>query len=102
MKAHLKHQVFSAISKLAGEQDLQVYAIGGFVRDIFLSRPSKDIELVVIVNGISFAEAVAAKLNVKLDVLKNFGTASLKYQGLEIEFVGARKESYRLNARKPI
>src|ERR1700712_5203306 len=102
MKAHLKHHVFTVISQLAGQQNLPVYAIGGFVRDIFLDRPSKDIDIVIIGNGTDFAEAVAAKLKVKLAVFKNFGTASLKYQDLEVEFVGARKESYRLDSRKPI
>ncbi len=102
MKQHLKHPVFSIISKLAGEQNLQVYAIGGFVRDIFLGRPSKDIDIVILGNGIAFAESVAKKLKVKLAVYKNFGTASLKYQDLELEFVGARKESYRADSRKPI
>jgi poly(A) polymerase len=102
VKAHLKHRVFTVISQLAGKQNLQAYAIGGFVRDIFLKRPSKDIDIVVIGNGIAFAEAVAAALKVKLAIFKNFGTASLKYQDLEIEFVGARKESYRLDSRKPI
>lgn len=102
MKQHLKHPIFSTLSKLAGEQNLQVYAIGGFVRDIFLNRPSKDIDIVIIGNGISFAESVAKKLGVKLSIFKNFGTASLKYQDIELEFVGARKESYRLDSRKPI
>jgi poly(A) polymerase len=102
MKQHLQHPVFKIISKIAGENSLQAYAIGGFVRDIFLKRPSKDIDIVVIGNGIDFAEKVAKKLNVKLAVFKNFGTAQLKYQDLEIEFVGARKESYRLDSRKPI
>jgi poly(A) polymerase len=102
MKQHLQHPVFNILSKIAGEQGLAVYAIGGFVRDIFLDRPSKDIDIVIIGNGIAFAEAVANKLKVKLAVFKNFGTASLKYQDLEIEFVGARKESYRLDSRKPI
>lgn len=102
MTEHLNHRVFNVISKIAGEQNLQVYAIGGFVRDIFLKRPSKDIDIVVIGNGIAFAEAVAKKLNVKLAVFKNFGTANLKYQDLEVEFVGARKESYRADSRKPI
>ncbi len=102
MKQHLKHRVFTVMSKLADERNLQVYAIGGFVRDLFLSRPSKDIDIVVIGNGIDFAEAVAKELKVKVSVFKNFGTASLKYQDLEIEFVGARKESYRLDSRKPI
>jgi len=102
MEQHLQHPIFSVISKLAAENDLEVYAIGGFVRDIFLHRPSKDIDLVVIGNGILFAEDVARRLKVKLTVYKNFGTASLKFQDLEVEFVGARKESYRLDSRKPI
>src|SRR6185503_12045200 len=102
MTKHLKHPIFSIISKLAGEQNLQVFTIGGFVRDIFLNRPSKDIDIVIIGNGIAFAELVAKALKVKLSVFKNFGTASLKYKDLEIEFVGARKESYRLDSRKPI
>ena len=102
MKQHLNHSVFQVISKIAGENNLQAYAIGGFVRDIFLHRPSKDIDIVVIGNGIDFAKQVAKKLNVKVAVFKNFGTAQLKYQDLEIEFVGARKESYRLDSRKPI
>ena len=102
MTEHLKHPIFSIISKFAGEQNLQVFAIGGFVRDIFLDRPSKDIDIVVIGNGIAFAELVAKKLKVKLAVYKNFGTASLKYEELEVEFVGARKESYRSDSRKPI
>src|SRR5580698_6433878 len=102
MKQHLNNPVFKIISQTAGESNLQAYAIGGFVRDIFLKRPSKDIDIVVIGNGIDFAEQVAKKLKVKLSVFKNFGTAQLKYKDLEIEFVGARKESYRLDSRKPI
>jgi len=102
MKQYLQHKIFSQVSKVAGSQNLQVFAIGGFVRDIFLDRPSKDIDIVVVGNGIQFAEHVAKALKVKLTVYKNFGTASLKYNDLEIEFVGARKESYRLDSRKPI
>jgi poly(A) polymerase len=102
MKQHLQHPVFSVICKLAAEQDVQAYAIGGYVRDIFLHRPSKDIDIVILGNGIAFAEAVAAKLNVKVSVFKNFGTAMLRYQDMEVEFVGARKESYRSDSRKPI
>jgi len=102
LKKHLQNPIFSVISQLAAEQNLPVFAIGGFVRDLFLDRPSKDIDIVVIGNGISFAGLVAQKLHVKLAVFKNFGTASLKYKDLEIEFVGARKESYRLDSRKPI
>jgi poly(A) polymerase len=102
MKQHLQHPVFKVVSALAATQQVQAYAIGGFVRDIFLNRPSKDIDIVVIGNGIAFAEAVANKLNVKLSVFKSFGTAMLKYQDVEVEFVGARKESYRAQSRKPI
>ncbi|QXV67006.1 HD domain-containing protein [Mucilaginibacter sp. 21P] len=102
MKQHLQHPVFSVISKLAAEKNVQAYAIGGYVRDIFLNRTSKDIDVVILGNGIDFAEAVAAQLNVKLSVFKNFGTAMLRYQDVEVEFVGARKESYRSDSRKPI
>jgi poly(A) polymerase len=102
MKQHLQHPVFKVVSDVAATQQVQAYAIGGFVRDIFLNRPSKDIDIVVIGNGIDFAEAVAKKLNVKLSVFKSFGTAMLKYQDVEVEFVGARKESYRAQSRKPI
>jgi len=102
MKKHLQHPVFKILSQIAGQQQLPVFAIGGFVRDIFLNRPSKDIDLVVIGNGIDYAEKVAKQLKVKLAVYKNFGTASLRYHDLELEFVGARKESYRSNSRKPI
>src|SRR6201992_1662611 len=102
MKQHLNNPVFKIISQTAGESNLQAYAIGGFVRDIFLKRPSKDIDIVVLGNGIDFAEAVAKKLKVKAAIFKNFGTAQLKYNDLEIEFVGARKESYRSDSRKPI
>jgi poly(A) polymerase len=66
MKEHLQHPVFSILSNLAGEHNLQVFVIGGFVRDLLLGRPSKDIDIVVIGNGISFAEQVAKKLNLKI------------------------------------
>jgi putative nucleotidyltransferase with HDIG domain len=102
MKQHLQHPVFKVIAKVADGLNVQAYAIGGFVRDIFLNRPSKDIDIVVLGNGIQFAEQVAAQLNVKVAVFKNFGTAMLKYRDMEVEFVGARKESYRSDSRKPI
>ena len=102
MKQHLHHPVFKTIARVADEMGVQAYAIGGFVRDIFLDRPSKDIDIVVLGNGIQFAEQVAAALKVKVSVFKNFGTAMLKYQDVEVEFVGARKESYRSDSRKPI
>ncbi|RYY35035.1 MAG: HD domain-containing protein [Sphingobacteriaceae bacterium] len=102
MKEHLQHHIFKILSQIAGEQNVQIYAIGGFVRDLLLQRPSKDIDIVVIGNGIAFAETVAQKLNVQVSVFKNFGTAMLRYHDLEVEFVGARKESYRRDSRKPI
>jgi poly(A) polymerase len=102
MKQHLQHPLFPVITSTAAEQNVHAYAIGGFVRDLLLKRPSKDIDIAVIGNGILFAESVAKKLRVKLAVFKNFGTAMLKYQDAEVEFVGARKESYRSDSRKPI
>ena len=102
MKQHLQHPVFGIIAQMAAEKQMKVFVIGGYVRDLFLQRPSKDIDLVVLGNGIDFAETIAQKLKVKVAVFKNFGTASLKYQNLGLEFVGARKESYRTGSRKPI
>src|SRR5437879_4849203 len=102
MKQHLQHPLFSVITGIAAEQNVQAYVIGGFVRDLLLNRPSKDIDIAVVGNGISFAESVAKKLKVKLSVFKSFGTAMLRYKDIEVEFVGARKESYRSNSRKPI
>lgn len=102
MKQYLEHPLFSVVTETASEQNVHAYVIGGFVRDLLLKRPSKDIDIVVIGNGIEFAEKIAKKLKVKLSVFKNFGTAMLKYQEAEFEFVGARKESYRANSRKPI
>ena len=102
MKQHLTHPLFAQVTQVAAEKNVHVYVIGGFVRDLLLKRPSKDIDIVVIGNGIEFAEHVAHKLKVKLAVFKNFGTAMLKYKDVEVEFVGARKESYRADSRKPI
>ncbi|MFB9845327.1 CCA tRNA nucleotidyltransferase [Mucilaginibacter ginsenosidivorans] len=102
MKQHLQHPLFGIVTQTAAEQNVHAYAIGGFVRDLLLHRPSKDVDIVVMGNGIEFAERVAKKLHVKLAVFKNFGTAMLKYKDVEVEFVGARKESYRSDSRKPI
>ncbi len=104
MKEALQHPIFKIISGVADENSRECYVIGGFVRDIFLRRPSKDIDIVVVGSGIELAGKVAAQLGkkAKLTVFKNFGTAQLKYKDLEIEFVGARKESYLRNSRKPI
>lgn len=104
VKEFLKHPVFNIISEIAGLEKLQVYVIGGFVRDALLGRPSKDIDVVVVGNGITFAEKINNQIKgkSKLSIFKNFGTAMIKFQDLELEIVGARKESYRSNSRKPI
>ena len=102
MQQHLKHPVFKIIAKVATQLNVDAYVIGGFVRDIFLNRPSKDVDIVVLGNGPDFATAVATEINVQVNVFKSFGTAMLRYQDLEVEFVGARKESYRIDSRKPI
>lgn len=101
--AHLKHPVFKVVSQIVTENNLESYVIGGFVRDLILDRPSKDIDIVVVGNGLELAKLAAEKLRVKkVSYFKNFGTAQFKYKDLEIEFVGARKESYQRDSRKPI
>jgi len=101
---HLSHPIFKTISFCVNSLELDAYVIGGFVRDIFLNRSSKDIDIVTIGKGIELAELVYKQLGseANLSVFKNFGTAQVKYKDLEIEFVGARKESYNRNSRKPI
>lgn len=102
MQQHLQNPIFKTLSAIADKNNTEAYVIGGFVRDLFLNRPSKDIDVVVVGSGIEYAEAVGKKLNSKVAIFKNFGTANIKYQDLEVEFVGARKESYRSDSRKPI
>lgn len=104
MKEHIKHPIFEIIAKAATELNIDAYVIGGFVRDIILNRPSKDIDVVAIGSGIDLAEKVAKLIgqNTKVAVFRNYGTAMLRYQDYEIEFVGARKESYDRGSRKPI
>ena len=94
--------IFKVLAETAEKTNTEIYVIGGFVRDLYLDRPSKDIDVVVMGNGIAFAEKVGQKLKTSVAVFKNFGTAMLKHSDLEVEFVGARKESYRANSRKPI
>ena len=98
----LDHKIFRIVSETAAEQGVRAFVIGGYVRDCFLGRPSKDIDIVVEGSGIAIAEAVAAKVHSNVSVFRNFGTAMLRYKGIEVEFVGARKESYNRNSRKPI
>jgi putative nucleotidyltransferase with HDIG domain len=104
LKNLLTHPIIPIITEVAQERKVAVYVIGGYVRDLLLNRKSKDIDFLIIGNGIEFAEAVALKIGNKtaVNVFKNFGTAMLNYKGWEIEFVGARKESYRNDSRKPI
>lgn len=105
MKQHLTHHIFEVVSEAAHQLGIPCYAIGGYVRDIFLKRDSKDVDIVAIGSGIDLAHEVANLLSNKPHVsfFKNFGTAMLKTEdGWEIEFVGARKESYNRNSRKPI
>lgn len=103
MEEHLNHRIFKVISEIAGEMDKPTFVIGGFVRDLFLKRPSKDIDIVIQGSGVEIAKLVGKKLGVKkVTVFKNFGTAQLKVDEWELEFVGARKESYRSDSRKPI
>jgi len=104
IKKKLRGKVFEAIAEEAGNLQVDTYIIGGYVRDLILHRPSKDIDVVCVGSGIQLAEAVAENLGKKttLSVFKNFGTAQVKYKDTEIEFVGARKESYNRNSRKPI
>jgi len=104
MKKYLQEKIFQIISEAADEQQQECYVIGGFVRDIFLKRPSKDIDVVVVGSGIELAKRVTAKLGKRasLTVFKNFGTAQVKLKELEVEFVGARKESYNRDSRNPI
>ena len=101
--SHLNKDIFRIISEAADELNLECYLIGGFVRDFFLYRPSNDIDVVAVGSGIDLAKLVAKKLGSKknITIFKNFGTAQIKYKGFEVEFVGARKESYSFDSRKP-
>ncbi|MDD2424832.1 MAG: tRNA nucleotidyltransferase, partial [Bacteroidales bacterium] len=98
----LNKKIFKIIAEEAEFLNVRAYVIGGYVRDCFLQRKSKDIDIVAEGSGIELAERVAARLGVRITVFKNFGTAMLKSGNTEIEFVGARRESYRSDSRKPI
>ena len=100
----LDKDIFHNISDAADTLGLECYVVGGYVRDLFLERPSNDIDVVVVGSGISIAEALKQRLGkrARLSVFRNFGTAQVKFGGLEVEFVGARKESYSHDSRKPI
>lgn len=93
--------VFEKISRIVDGMGLEAYVIGGYVRDYYLRRPCTDIDVVVVGSGIKVAEALASELRTHVSVFKNFGTAMLHADGMEVEFVGARKESYSHDSRKP-
>ena len=98
-----EREIFRIISETASELGFPAYVVGGFVRDRLLARPSKDIDIVCVGSGIQLAEAVAAKMRPSPRVVTyaRFGTAMFNCKGIEIEFVGARRESYRTESRKP-
>lgn len=104
LKEDLKHPVFRNIGRIADSLGKEVYVVGGYVRDIFLKRPSSDIDFVTIGSGIELAKAVASSLggHASLSVFANYGTAQVKWRDLELEFVGARRESYSRDSRNPI
>jgi poly(A) polymerase len=104
MKIYLNDSIFNTIVEAKEKNKLPCYVVGGYVRDMLLERPSKDIDIMVVGSGIKLAKGVAALLgeDVKVTVYKNFGTAMIKYHDYELEFVGARKESYSRDSRKPV
>lgn len=104
LKEDLKNPVFKTVGNIADSIGREVYTVGGFVRDIFLQRQSKDYDFVTVGSGIELAEKVARYFGPKahLAVFPNYGTAQVKFKGLELEFVGARRESYNRDSRNPI
>ena len=100
----LSHNIFKHISKISSDLEMETYVVGGYVRDLFLQKDNKDIDIVTVGSGIELANAVAKELCIdekNIHIFKNYGTAMFKYQGMDIEFVGARKESYSQESRNP-
>ncbi|MCE3295411.1 MAG: tRNA nucleotidyltransferase [Crocinitomicaceae bacterium] len=103
LSQHLKHPVFKVCAQICHENGWEAYVVGGYVRDLILERPSKDIDIVVVGSGMELAEKTGEKLRVKkVSLFKNFGTAHFRYKDIDVEFVGARKESYSRDSRKPV
>lgn len=104
MYPFLNEHIFKLISQCADELDVDAYVIGGYVRDVIMQRPTKDIDVVTIGKGIDLAKKLHQRLGEEahLSVFKNFGTAQIKFGEIDVEFVGARKESYDRNSRKPV
>ena len=101
VKEHLSLPVFRRISALADRMNVRAFVVGGYVRDYYLRRPCTDIDVVVVGSGINLAQALAKELKTNVSVFKTFGTAMLHADGFEVEFVGARRESYSPDSRKP-
>ena len=97
----LSDPIFRRIARLADDQGVRAFVVGGYVRDYYLGRPSTDIDVVVVGSGIALAEALGRELHTKVSVFKTFGTAMVRVGGIEVEFVGARRESYTRDSRKP-
>ncbi|MBQ8580620.1 MAG: HD domain-containing protein [Alistipes sp.] len=98
----LSNPIFRRIARIAKEQGVDAYVVGGYVRDYYLRRPSTDVDVVVVGSGIALAEALGRELHTKVSIYKTFGTAMLRTRdGVEVEFVGARRESYTRDSRKP-
>jgi putative nucleotidyltransferase with HDIG domain len=99
-----QQEIFARVGRIADQLGMETYVVGGYVRDLILKRPSKDIDFVCVGSGIQLAHAVAASFDkhVPLNVFKNFGTANIRLEDWDVEFVGARRESYRQDSRKPI
>ncbi|MEP7263828.1 MAG: HD domain-containing protein [Bacteroidota bacterium] len=104
MKAHLTHPVFPLIKSACKQTGESAFVIGGYVRDLLIQRNCKDIDIVVLGDGIQMARKIASEIgpDVNVSIFKNFGTAMIQYNDFEIEFVGARKESYNRHSRKPV
>jgi tRNA nucleotidyltransferase/poly(A) polymerase len=102
VKVDLQQPIFKQIAAITNKNEIPAYVVGGFVRDKFLNRPSKDIDVVVLGDGIELAKQFSANVpKSSFSYFKNFGTAMVKTHDWEVEFVGARKESYTHNSRKP-
>src|SRR5690606_23278092 len=101
---HLDKEIFRVVAQAAAASGVRAYVVGGYVRDLVLGRPSKDIDFVCVGSGIALAKKVASALGpgTQVNYFSNFGTAQIRYKDLEVEFVGARKESYSRDSRKPI
>ena len=104
MKALLADPIFHQIGQAADQLGVDCYVVGGYVRDLFLERPSQDIDCVVVGSGIELAQTLGHSLGrgAHVSVFRHFGTAQLKWHGAEVEFVGARRESYSHDSRKPV